>query len=228
MRRYRLLFMAALVMFVLVGCGKENSQTLTSDFNEAQTTDNSGRENSETTLWDSSVTTSSASNTYKSVQKDNILFLCAWQNPDYIDYGLPSHYMIYYIEQDGSSYSAFWETEDMSPDEAADHFEDFTDIRSLGTSGATVTGSSYSKFSEFRNQNLTHIETEQLDINIPSIWWYGYFKTDEGETMQKRFYQDGDTDYIIDSDDARYVVNELYAEPTFETARNIWTTEYYK
>lgn len=217
MRRYRLLFMAAFVMFVLAGCGTENSQTLTSDFNEAQTTDNSGRENSETTLLDSSV---------KSVQTDNLLFLCAWQNPDYKNYGLPSHYLIYYIEQDGSSYSAFWETEDITPDEAANHFAEFTDNRYLGMAGTSVTSDLYSKFLDFSDQELTYRETEQLDVTVPEVWWFGYFNTDENETIQKNFTKEGDVDFIIDNDDARYVVRELYLEPTFETARNIWATEY--
>lgn len=233
MHKHRLLILVISVMFILTGYEKGNDQIFTFFLNEEQTADNSSRGNSETPLLDSSsedspVTASSASDTDKNVETDDLLFLCAWQNQDYIDYGLPSHYMIYYIERDGSSYSAFWETEDKSPDEAANHFAEFTDNRSLGMADTIVTSDLYSKFLDFSDQELTREETEQLDVSSPAIWWFGYFNTDEGETVQKFFYYAGDCRKIIDNDDTRYVVNELYIEPTFETARNIWTTVYYK
>lgn len=154
----------------------------------------------------------------------NIKLLCAWQREDYIHQGyIASHYLIYYVTDENQAYSAFWETNETTPDNAILHMDDFTNTEELGK----ISFDPDHLLSEVSTQELTiETESEQLDIDEPNIWFYGY-NSSQDVTNQFLFYQSGNiTEKRIQTGEGTELVNQLYSESTFEDARFKWSAFY--
>ncbi|MDE7120933.1 MAG: hypothetical protein K2O42_02095 [Oscillospiraceae bacterium] len=168
-------------------------------------------------------------NNHISINNTNhVKLLCAWQDTYYIQQGyIAPHYMIYYVTDENQAYSAFWETDELTPDNAILHMDDFTNTEALGE----ISFDPDHLLAEVRTQELTFkTESEQLDIDEPNIWFYGYQSNPDNpdETDQFLFYQTGDNipDKRVQTDEGIELVNQLYSESTFEDARFQWSSFY--
>lgn len=166
-----------------------------------------------------------AESNYISINNTNHLkLLCAWQNDYYIHQGyIAPHYLIYYVTDENQAYSAFWETDETTPNNAILSMDDFTNTEELGK----ISFDPDHLLSEVSTQELTiETESEQLDIDEPNIWFYGY-NSSQDVTNQFLFYQSGNiTEKRIQTDEGTELVNQLYSESTFEDARFKWSAFY--
>ena len=156
---------------------------------------------------------------------NHVKLLCAWQNDYYIQQGyIAPHYLIYYVTDENQAYSAFWETEETTPDNAIISMDDFTNIAELGE----ISFDPDHLLAEVRTQELAYkTDSEQLDTDEPEIWFYGY-QNNPDETDQFLFYQTGDhiPAMSVQTDAGIELVNQLWSESTFADARFQWSSFY--
>ena len=177
------------------------------------------------------VTASDDTNTNTNINIDNhisisnpnhIKLLCAWQNSHYVNGGyIAPHYLIYYVTDENQAYSALWETEETTPDNAILHMDDFTNTEALGE----ISFDPDSLLAEVSTQELIKTESEQLDIDEPDIWFYGY---QQNPADQFLFYQTGDnvSEMRVQTDEGIELINQFWSESTFADARYQWSSFY--
>ena len=159
------------------------------------------------------------------VKGDNtIKLLFASQEEYYISQGyIEPHFMIYWIDNDNYAYSAMWKTNDYEPTKAFEMVDSFENIEQLGnTSFADDIDTIIDDIS--RKELLRH-EYEEQDVESYGKWLYGCQYMMSGSPLLIYHVTPDFSEYLNDSQTTS-LVNNLYAEPTFQQACESWNEIY--